>query len=175
MTTILLSLVFTLLSSINASPMQLASPILLGTSLNNNTNLSVFNSTTLQIGPENCFEPKPGRIVTNYRDCEQAAIQFNPESIVAQLIFSRGPSAQYKLPRSFRAGTCVMYLDMPFDEDYDTLTLPDIALVAGKLAMECTAQGSSNAFGGIAAVGPKKLLHVEFFGRVDPGANADEA
>ena len=61
-------------------------------------------------------------------------------------------------------------LDMPFNEDFDTMTLLDVALVASQLALQRTVTGRSHALGGIAPVRPKKLLHVELFGRVGSGA-----
>ena len=113
-TNVLLSLLLILPFRIHASPFQLAAPILLGTSTNNVTSLSTVNSVSLQVSPGNCFDPKPGRLPTNYRDCERALLQLNPDGIVAQLFFGRVPYTQFRLPRSFRAGTCVYYLRYAF-------------------------------------------------------------
>lgn len=160
-----LGLFLTLTSCILASPLQRASPFLLSTAINNSTSLSVVNVTSPDVGPENCFEPNPNYLPTNYRDCESAMLQLNPHGTVSELIFSRMSLANgYKLPRFFRSGTCVLYLDMVYDDDFDTMTLGDVATIASQLALQCTVTVSSNALGGVARVGPKQLMCVELMG-----------
>lgn len=66
----------------------------------------------------------------------------------------------------------MLYLDMIYDEDFDIMTLPEIALIASQLALQCTVTSISNALGGVAPVGPKGVLYIEFFGTREPTFSA---
>ncbi len=142
----------------------------------NSSSASIFNfspSRTSNLSSAgNCFEPRSGRLPTNYHDCEEAASQINPLSLPYPITFSRRPEAQFKLPRSYRSRTCIIYLDMVQDTDEDTVLLLDVWGASMDLAHECVRRNpwGSPTLGGYVSVGPAKLLHVVIFGREDPGA-----
>ena len=165
MITILLSLIFLIPNPIVASPLQLASPVLIGTSLNNSTSLTILNSTVLQTNSAKCFGAQDVDLPVKNRHCKSAAMQLNYDHHTRPYIFSRSPEAQYRLPRFFQSDECAMYLDMISEDDFDTMTLPDIEAVADSLISQCVVAGHAYQFGGLATVGPKHLLHVMFYGR----------
>ena len=76
--------------------------------------------------------------------------------------FGRG-RATYKLPKTFHSGTCSVTLDMVYDDQRERLTLAVVQDVALRLALRC-ATGPIFNLGGVAAVSPKKLLHVTIIG-----------
>ena len=130
------------------------------------TNTSVFLGNQLK----QCFQPGLGRLPTTYEDCEMAAYRMNSDSTGETMTFSRQPTAQMRLPRSWRAGTCVVYLDMLHDTDEDTLQTMEVLMEMLALNTECIGRQNLEALrlGGLVSVGPKQLLHVVIFGREDP-------
>lgn len=77
--------------------------------------------------------------------------------------FGRGSRATYKLPKTFRIGTCVVNLDMVRPEQIDFLTLSEVQQAALVLARQCVT-GVLYKAGGIVAVGPRKVLYITMFG-----------
>lgn len=154
-------MLFRLAPSILALPLQLDLPTLFNSALLNSTTLSIINTRLRDETP--CFDPRPDREPTNYRDCEAAILEMNLKRDQDQYIFGRGSHATYKLPRTFHSGTCAVNLDMVYEEQTDRLTLPEIQGAAFAMANECTSGTVFNR-GGSVAVGPKKVLYVTILG-----------
>ena len=78
-------------------------------------------------------------------------------------IFGRGERATYKLPKMFRSGTCVLNLDMVYEDQVDRLSLIQVREAALDLALRCTSGHLFNS-GGILAVEPNNILYITIFG-----------
>lgn len=161
-------LLFHLTPSISATPLQLHLPTLVNSASLNSTSLSINNTTLLD--DYYCFSPLPDRLPTTYNDCAAAALEMKTSTDTEVHTFGRGSSATYKLPKSFYSGTCVVTLDMAYDDQTDKLTLREIQDAAFTLALRC-ATGSVFNVGGIIAVGSKKVLHVTILGTVAPSTS----
>lgn len=125
-------------------------------------------TTSTFINASYCFEPKTGPLPLNYRDCEVAASEIDPLRLTYPVTFSRRPYAQFKLPKSYRSGTCIIRLDMVHDTDEDRFPLLNVRGAAMELAQACVRPDPSAGprLGGSVSVGPAKLLHVVMFGKV---------
>ncbi|KAF6227480.1 hypothetical protein HO133_008924 [Letharia lupina] len=154
-------LLFYLAPVILASPLQPHLPTLFNSVTLNPPTLSIINTTFLDDNP--CLYPSPVRLPTTYHDCAAAAMQITKGSVMEHYTFGRGRHATYKLPKTFHSGTCVVNLDMVYDDQEDTMTLLEIQGAAFALAIQCTAGAVFN-LGGIEAVGPKKQLYVTIVG-----------
>ena len=77
--------------------------------------------------------------------------------------FGRGDDATYKLPRTFYRGTCLINLDMIYDDQTDSLTLREVREAALDLARQCT-NGHVFNVGGSKAVEPRKVLYITILG-----------
>ncbi len=157
-----------------ATPLHLLSPPQAPSIL---TSPPFIVNTTTSI-PDQCYEPKPGRLPTTFRDCQHAASQINPDHETKSFTFGRPFSLlpnYIELPKSYRHGTCIVYLDMAHDTDQDSLTLLEVGRGTLHLAQECIGQQAESALrlGGIMSVGPRKLLYIVMFGRQDQVAAAD--
>ena len=146
-----------------ATPLQLDLPILFDSTLLNTTILPTVN--TIVHEEYSCFNPVPDRLPTNYADCTMAAIEMHKGTEKRFYIFGRGIYATYQLPKTFFSGTCVLTLDMVYDDQLDSLTFDVIRDTIFGLALRC-ATGPVFDSGGIAAVGPRNVLHVTIFGKV---------
>ncbi len=157
-------MLFILAPSIFATRVQSKLPILLvNPALLNSTALSSVGTDVLNVQP--CFEPKPDRLPARYQDCESAAMKMHSVADTRRYIFGRGSFATYKLPRTFSHGTCVVNLDMVYEEETDILTFVEVRSAVLLLARSCTL-GPVFHVGGVAAVGPANALFVTIFGSV---------
>ena len=161
-------LIFQLAPSILANPLQLNLPTLIDSALLNSTTLPTVNTTILD--GETCFHPRSDRHPTNYPDCAMAAIDMHKGSDMRVYTFGRGRRATYKLPRTFFGGTCVVNLDMVYDDQSDRLTFEVVRETIFTLALRCTT-GPVFKQGGSVAVGPKNVLHVTIIGREPEGTS----
>lgn len=159
-------LLLQLAPAILASPLQLDVPILFDSTLLNTTILPIVNTGVQKEYP--CFNPKPDRLPTNYADCTMAAIEMHKATDTRLYTFGRGSHATYKLPKTFFKGTCVLTLDMVYDDQLDSLTFDVIRDTIFSLALRC-ATGPVFDRGGVAAVGPRNVLHVTIIGNVVQG------
>ncbi len=154
-----------------ATPLQLDPPLNLPSILASRP----FTVNTTAFSPDECYEPKIGRLPINFKDCQDAASQINPDFKTQFFTFGRQSSEDpnyIKLPKSYRSGTCIIYLDMLQDTDQDLLTLPMVWKATTHLANECVGQQAESALrlGGILGIPPRNLLHVVIFGRKYPVA-----
>lgn len=158
------TIVYTLLRS-----SALASPFHSNLSSASILNSFPTNTSTLSSAGY-CFEPRIGRLPPNYRDCELTASQIDPLRFTSPVTFSRRPEAQFKLPKSYRSGTCIIYLDMVQDTDEDRFPLIDVWDATMNLAHACVRPDpwAGPRLGGFISVGPARSLCVVIFGRVDP-------
>ena len=160
------ALLYTLITSIFATPLILSPPTLLNLPSSNPTTLSLVN-TTLH-ADFHCFEERSDRRPTDYQDCENAITEMHRSTDHRRYTFGRGSSATYKLPRTFQSGTCVITLDMVYDEQNDKLTFAEVREAALALALRCTSGPVFNV-GGVKAVEPKKVLYITILGAVPSG------
>lgn len=158
-------LLFHLAPSIFATPLHLDLSILFNSALLNSTSLPIINTTS----PNDvhlCFDPRPDRLPTRYSDCESAVSEINTGTDMRLYTFGRGSRATYKLPRTFHSGTCVINLDMVYDDQTDKLTLPEVQQAALALALRC-ATGTVFNTGGVTAVGGRKVLQITIIGTAE--------
>ena len=81
-------------------------------------------------------------------------------------VFGRGPrisGVTYRLPKTFRVRTCIITLDMVYEEQQDRLSFFAIREAALDLAVQCTS-GPVFEVGGIQSVEPRHLLFITMFG-----------
>lgn len=78
-------------------------------------------------------------------------------------IFGRDSTATFQLPKTYYSGTCVLNLDMVYDDQMDRLFILEIMEAAFALALRC-ATGTEFNRGGVAIVGLKKVLHITIIG-----------
>lgn len=161
-------LIFQLAPSILANPLQRNLPALIDSALLNSTTLPIVNPSLFDRDP--CFFPRSDRPPTNYPDCALAAVRMHAGTDTGVYTFGRGSRATYKLPKTFFSGTCVVNLDMVYDDQLDRLTFETIRETVLTLALRCTAGTVFNR-GGVAAVGPKNVLHVTILGSQAEGTS----
>ena len=77
--------------------------------------------------------------------------------------FHRNNDTPFEIPVKFTYRTCVILLDMVSDDAQDVFYVAQIRNAAIDTARRCTAQ--RNALGGVALVGPRKLMEVWVIGR----------
>ena len=80
--------------------------------------------------------------------------------------FGRGPRSSgvtYRLPKTFRVRTCVLTLDMVYEDQKERLSFFQVHEAALNLAQQCTT-GIWFHFGGILAVEPNNVLFITMFG-----------
>lgn len=150
------------------APLAFATPFQLDTP----PSLNIPSLANFSTGSD-CFE-ESHHLPTNHRDCETAVSQIDDSADSRILIFSRMLDAEIKLPKSYRSGTCVIYLDMAHDADFDMLSLPQVAYAALGLVFQCVTRQMAmgkQPLGGITKVGPKKLLNIVMFGRTSTPAD----
>ena len=118
-----------------------------------------------------CFEPRAGRSPIDERDCHLAAHEMNKDfdSYPDYIIFGRQPSAQLKLPKSYHAGSCMIYLDMVLDEDQDSIPSIEVTDDTVSLIGECVGgpdwPPDKPHLAGVIGVGKRQLLYVVVQGR----------
>ena len=158
------ALFLNLVPPIFAVPLELHLPPLLHSAALNSTTLPLVNTTNP--GPSACFEPLPGRLPANYEDCVAAISSMRNIRDTRIYTFGRGSRATYTLPRNFHRGTCLLTLDMVYEEQTDRMSFSDIRQAALLLALRCTGTPSFR-WGGIRAVPPNNILWITMLG-VDP-------
>lgn len=158
-------LLFNLAPFIFASSLHLDLPTLSNSALQNASTLQIIN-TTFSNHESPCFDPAPARLPITYSDCISASLKLLLKGADIQYTFGRGGRVTYKLPKTFFSGTCVINLDMVFDEQTDKLTLLEVQQAALDLARRCTT-GTDFRTGGVAAVGPKNVLYITIIGAAD--------
>ena len=152
------------LPSTLANPLQQNLPTLLTPEPQNSTMLPLLNLTALDESP--CFQPSRERLPVNYPDCEAAVNEMHKGSDMRVYTFGRGPrttGVTYRLPKTFRVRTCVLTLDMVFEDQRDRLSFFQVREVALNLALQCT-MGLYFKVGGVQSVEPRNLLFVTIFG-----------
>ncbi|CAF9942654.1 hypothetical protein IMSHALPRED_004347 [Imshaugia aleurites] len=154
-------LLFYFVQSISSHPLQLDLPILIDSSLSNSTTLPRINTSFSNVFP--CFYPGTDHLPTNYQDCGKAIMEMPPRTDPRTYTFGRGLYASYKLPKTFINGTCLVNLDMVYDEQEDDLTFSEIRDAAFNLAIQCAAGGKFK-MGGVAAVRPRNVMYITIMG-----------
>lgn len=161
-------------------PLACATPLQLDPLLNL-TSIFLHNTSMINTAafiPNECFEPDPQHLPTNFLDCQAAANQINPRHKTQIFTFSRQSSTDpnhITLPQSYRSGTCIIYLDMVYGTDSESsLTLPEVYDASLHLARECAGRQVEIAarLGGIMSIGSSNLLRIVIFGRQYPFASA---
>ena len=150
-----------LATSTFATPLQLEgpNPILQLVPLNS-SNLRTIDSPS--VSP--CFMPRPDRLPAIYLDCHAALDEMETSRRGrTSYIFGRGDRVTYKLPKTFHSGTCVLTLDMVYDDQTARLTIRDVANTASNLIVRCTT-GAIFKYGGSIAVGPSNVLYITIIG-----------
>lgn len=156
------------LPSTFANPLQYNLPTLLTPEPQNSTMLPLLNMTAHNESP--CFLPSVERLPVNYQDCEAAVDEMHHGSDMRVYTFGRGPRSSgvtYRLPKTFCVGTCVLTLDMVYEEQMDRLSFFQVNEVALNLALQCT-NGHYFNVGGVESVEPRNVLFITIFGAAPP-------
>ena len=159
---------FLLAKLVHSFPFPSNSPSLLNVST-----ISAFHSpsrnasTALGDQVKNCFESQTSRVTPDSVDCDSAILQMGRDFTREMMRFSRQSNADFKLPRSYRYGSCVVYLDMVHDADEDIVSTSRIVTDALSLNRECVHDPDPWKYqlGGVISIWPKDLLYVVLFGR----------
>ena len=161
---------FHLAPSIFATPLQPGLPTLFNSALRNASTLQITNPAF----PNNeysCFNPEPGHLPTNILDCQSASFEIlKGRRVTWDYTFSRGDRGNFKLPAFFRSGTCLISLDMLYDDQMDRLTVLEVQETALNLALRCTNSPDFKT-GGIVAMGPKNVLYITIIGVQAPDSS----
>ena len=142
-----------------------------------------LNSTSASAlrGIPECYDPPLPREravpISNFADCAAATIDIVASRPRAQIyIFSRKPSPDphhYRLPATFRVGTCVVHLDMADADDEDPVRLSFVESTAWVLAHKCSGlEKPEEKWGGTmtVGVGAMDLIRVWVYGVMPQGA-----
>ena len=113
-----------------------------------------------------CFQqarpPEPQLVRTSFTDCFNAEQQLAVYDPYIPMRFRRNNNTIFEIPVKFTYRTCVILLDMGADAE-DVFYVAQIRNAVIDLARRCTAQ--RKALGGMALVGPRKLMEVWVSGR----------
>ena len=156
------------LSSTFANPLQYNLPTLLTPEPQNSTILPLHNMTAHNESP--CFSPSTERLPVDYPDCEAAVNEMHKGSDMRVYTFGRGPRSTgvtYRLPKTFRVRSCVLTLDMVYEDQMDRLSFFQVREVALNLALQCT-MGLYFKVGGVQSVEPRNVLFITIFGAAPP-------
>ena len=124
-----------------------------------------LNMTALDESP--CFFPSPERLPPRYQDCEAAVDEIHTGDMRIYT-FGRGPGVTYQLPKTFHVLTCVITLDMVYEDQRDRLSIMQVREAALDLAVQCT-NGYYFKVGGVLSVEPKNVLFITIFGAPSRG------
>ena len=113
-----------------------------------------------------CFQQarptEPQLFRTSFADCFNAEQQLAAHDPYIPVQFRRNIDTPFEIPVKFSYRTCVILLDMAADAQ-DVFYVAQIRHAVIDTARRCTSQ--RKALGGMALVGPKKLMEVWVFGR----------
>lgn len=104
----------------------------------------------------------------HYDDCIKAAERVTwGGKAGAPMQFSRDSKIGMEVPEHWSYGNCVIRIDMRYPDDVDTFPLNDVANAASLIAQRCS-KSETPKLGGLAEIGPKKVVLIFVFGRVPP-------
>lgn len=145
-------------------------PSLLNTSSANKVSLSIPNNSSNDDAFGDCFNPttpRRGLYPANEQDCLNAVQDLlSIKDVFRPITFARRGKAGFRLPRVVRSATCVISIDVMYDEDKDYFHPYLLYTAAVDIAHRCTQ--STFRFGGRNTAGPKRVVNVLVFGRVWP-------
>ncbi|KAL8657999.1 MAG: hypothetical protein Q9202_007639 [Teloschistes flavicans] len=163
-----------------SSPLLLPLPpnlALLPDSDDNNKNTTALvqtleESLTAGSNAQQCFnQRKPHEVQLkpiSYADCVGAARKIaDGDKAGAPMHFSRDPSAGMGVPEWWAYGNCVVRIDVLKEGDEDTFNLFVVANAASLIAQKCSVRGTPG-LGGLAVIGPKKVVMIVIYGRTPP-------
>ena len=130
---------------------------------------NILNSTLNDLRDHqlSCYRTAPGRtqplVEVQFHVCYQVVkFLLLHERIDLPLDFSRRDSAGYPVPAQWKAGNCVIKIDVPDYNQVQTATFADIAREAGLVLLGCVIQPPH--YGGTTFVGSKLVMNVSVFG-----------
>ena len=145
------------------------------TSSSNGSSLSVLNTSSTNIGNDECFTQRASHwelYPVRFEDCYHALKElYEFQNPFRGVTFARRKDVGFRLPRIFRNGSCVISIDVMDDADSDKFKPIEVYSKASQLAFRCT-EGDFR-FGGRAKIGPLEVVNVLVFGREwppEPGA-----
>ena len=159
------------LSSI-AKPLDLGIPrmIISERDLDNTTRSRSGNNTVDDVDDhivKGCFRqakpPEPQLQRTSFIDCFNAEQQLAAHNPHEPVHFHRNNDTTFVLPMELKYRTCVILLDMVSLDAEDVFYVAQVRDAVIDTARKCTAQ--TKALGGLALVGPKKMMEVWVTGR----------
>ncbi|KAL8904192.1 MAG: hypothetical protein Q9207_003429 [Kuettlingeria erythrocarpa] len=102
-----------------------------------------------------------------YKDCIEAAKKaMIGGKAGAPMHFSRDPMVGMEMPATWSYGRCAIRIDTKKPDDEDTFPIVVVANAASLLAELCT-KPDKPGLGGLALIGPKKVIMIFVYGR-DP-------
>ena len=161
--------IFLALPSI-AKPLDLTTPRIINSTrgFNHDFRFTSHRNTTDSVEDLlGCFQqalpPKPQLARTSFTDCFNAQQQLAVHNPYIPIQFYRNNDTPFEIPIKFTYRTCVIFLDMISDDAKDVFYVAQIRNAAIDTARRCTAH--PKALGGMALVGPRKLMEVWVTGR----------
>ena len=154
-------LFFHFASLISATPLHLIPATHLNLVTSSTATLPFVNATF--VVDNTCFEHRSNLYPAKYLDCVAAIDNMSRGKATQPCTFSRGRPADVKLPKNFSSGSCLVTLDMVYDDQIDTVTFSDIRDRALALAFQCT-RNPIHDNGGVAPVGPMEILYITIIG-----------
>lgn len=114
-----------------------------------------------------CFQqyrlPEPQLARTSFKDCYNAEQQLAAYDPHVPIHFHRNNDTSFEIPVRFTYRTCVIFLDMIYADAEDVFYVEMIRNAVIDTARRCTAR--PKALGGMALVGPRKLMGIWVTGR----------
>ena len=161
--------VFFALPSI-AKPLDLGTPKIINSTraFAHDLRFTSHRNTTDSVGTLlGCFQqalpPEPQLARTSFTDCFNAQQQLATHDPYIPIQFHRNDDTPFEIPMKLTYRTCVILLDMVSADAQDVFDVAQIRNAAIDVARRCTAQ--RKALGGVALVGPRKLMEVWVAGR----------
>ena len=153
-----------------AMPLDLATPKIINLTRGFNHDFRLTSHSNTTYGVEDllgCFQqarpPEPQLARTSFTDCFNAEQQLAAYDPYIPIRFHRNNDTPFEIPVKFTYRTCAIFLDMVSADAEDFFYVAQIRNAAIDTARRCTAQ--RKALGGIALVGPRKLMEVWVIGR----------
>ena len=160
--------IFFVLPSV-AKPLDLGTPNIINSTRAFNHGYRFTSYSNTSDGVEDlvgCFQqPRPTEpqlFRTSFADCFNAEQQLAAHDPYIPVQFRRNIDTPFEIPVKFSYRTCVILLDMGADAQ-DVFYVAEIRHAVIDTAWRCTSQ--RKALGGMALVGPRKLMEVWVFGR----------
>lgn len=138
-------------------------------------NTSAFATTLNANFKGKCFQQKPPTepqwIPAIFDDCANTMLAFHAAigkirpsgELHTPMVFGKGVSSGFELPRTFKHGSCAVLLDSSTSKDYEYMPPKDVMDAVWTLATLCVDKPGPR-IGGNGVLGPKQIVSVTVYG-----------